>query len=249
MHIGKEPAQFSGVSGFDHACRKGFPVGMTARLQLERVTKSVPGGRVLFRDLDLAVQSGELVAILGESGSGKSTLLNIIAGLDSVDAGSVAIDGHPLGGLDDRALTALRREHIGFVFQAFHILPYLTIARNVALPLALDQASAPAALSRAHALLEAVGLGDRMDAYARDLSGGELQRVAIARALVHNPALILADEPTGNLDPETAAVIMDLFATATRERGAGAVLVTHSATAAAVADRILRLTPTGLVDG
>ncbi len=221
---------------------------MTARLRLVQVTKSVPGGRVLFRDLELTVDSGELVAILGESGSGKSTLLNIIAGLDSVDAGSVAVEGHPLEGLDDRALTALRRKHIGFVFQAFHILPYLTIGRNVALPLALSD-GARSAISRANAMLEAVGLGDRFDAYARDLSGGELQRVAIARALVHKPALILADEPTGNLDPETAAVIMDLFATATREGGAGGVLVTHSATAAAFADRILRLTPTGLVDG
>ena len=222
---------------------------MTARLRLAKVTNSVPGGRVLFHDLDLTVARGELVAILGESGSGKSTLLNIIAGLDTIDAGSVAIDGHALDGLDDRALTALRREHIGFVFQAFHILPYLTIARNVALPLALGSEGARSSIARANAMLEAVGLGDRTDAYARDLSGGELQRVAIARALVHSPALILADEPTGNLDPETAAVIMDLFATATRERGAGGVLVTHSATAAAVADRILRLTPTGLVDG
>ena len=249
MHIGSVSAQSSGVSGFDDASRKCFSVAMTARLRLERVTKSVPGGRVLFRNLDLTVNGGELVAILGESGSGKSTLLNIIAGLDTIDAGSVAIDGHPLEGLDDRALTALRREHIGFVFQAFHILPYLTIARNVALPLALGAEGARLAISRAHAVLEAVGLGDRTDAYARDLSGGELQRVAIARALVHSPALILADEPTGNLDPETAAVIMDLFATATRERGAGGVLVTHSATAAAVADRILKLTPTGLIDG
>ena len=222
---------------------------MTARLRLEQVTKSVPGGRVLFRNLDLTVNGGELVAILGESGSGKSTLLNIIAGLDNIDAGSVAIDGHPLEGLDDRALTALRREHVGFVFQAFHILPYLTIARNVALPLALGAEGAHSVISRAHAMLEAVGLGDRTDAYARDLSGGELQRVAIARALVHSPALILADEPTGNLDPKTAAVIMDLFATATREHGAGGVLVTHSATAAAVADRILKLAPTGLIDG
>ncbi len=222
---------------------------MTARLRLEQVTKSVPDGRVLFGNLDLTVEPCELVAILGESGSGKSTLLNIIAGLDSMDAGSVSIDGHALGGLSDRALSSLRRENIGFVFQAFHILPYLTIARNVALPLALQQASARSAISRATTMLEAVGLGDRADAYPRDLSGGELQRVAIARALVHNPALILADEPTGNLDPETARVIMDLFATATRERGAAGILVTHSATAAAVADRILRLTPAGLVDG
>lgn len=220
---------------------------MTERLRLERVTKSVPIGRVLFRGLDLSVAPGEFVAILGESGSGKSTLLNIIAGLDSVDAGAVTIDGETLTGLDDHALTELRRRRVGFVFQAFHVLPYLTLAKNVALPIALGDGLASDSLERARAMLAAVGLADRADAYPRDLSGGELQRVAIARALVHDPALILADEPTGNLDPETAARIMALFATATRERGAGAVLVTHSAAAAAVADRTLVLTPEGLI--
>jgi len=222
---------------------------MTERLRLDKVEKSVPGGRVLFRGLDLAVAGGELVAILGESGSGKSTLLNIIAGLDSVDDGTVTIDGRSLAGLDDHGLTVLRRRHVGFVFQAFHILPYLTIAKNVALPLALGEGDTRTAIDQARSMLDAVGLGDRTDAYPRDLSGGELQRVAIARALVHAPALILADEPTGNLDPETAAVVMKLFASATRERGAGGVLVTHSASAAAVADRVLRLTSAGLVDG
>ena len=222
---------------------------MTERLRLEKVTKSVPGGRVLFRDLDLTVAAGELVAILGESGSGKSTLLNIVAGLDSIDAGSIVIEGHSLDGLDDRALTALRRRYVGFVFQAFHILPYLTVVKNVALPLALGDGNARDADLQVRRMLEAVGLGDRTDAYPRDLSGGELQRVAIARALVHGPALILADEPTGNLDPETAALVMDLFATATRKRGAAGILVTHSASAAAVADRVLTLTPTGLVNG
>ncbi len=220
---------------------------MTERLRLERVTKSVPIGRVLFRGLDLSVAPGEFVAILGESGSGKSTLLNIIAGLDSVDAGAVTIDGEALTGLDDHALTELRRRRVGFVFQAFHVLPYLTLAKNVALPIALGDGLASDSLERARAMLAAVGLAGRADAYPRDLSGGELQRVAIARALVHDPALILADEPTGNLDPETAARIMALFATATRERGAGAVLVTHSAAAAAVADRTLVLTPEGLI--
>ena len=220
---------------------------MTERLRLERVTKSVPIGRVLFRGLDLSVAPGEFVAILGESGSGKSTLLNIIAGLDSVDAGAVTIDGETLTGLDDHALTELRRRRVGFVFHAFHVLPYLTLAKNVALPIALGDGLASDSLERARAMLAAVGLADRADAYPRDLSGGELQRVAIARALVHDPALILADEPTGNLDPETAARIMALFATATRERGAGAVLVTHSAAAAAVADRTLVLTPEGLI--
>ncbi len=222
---------------------------LTERLRLEKVTKSVPGGRVLFRDLDLTVAGGELVAILGESGSGKSTLLNIVAGLDSIDAGSIVIEGHSLDGLDDRALTVLRRRYVGFVFQAFHILPYLTVLKNVALPLALGDGDARDADLRVRRMLEAVGLGDRTDAYPRDLSGGELQRVAIARALVHGPALILADEPTGNLDPETAALVMDLFATATRKRGAAGILVTHSASAAAVADRVLTLTPTGLVSG
>ena len=222
---------------------------MTERLRLEKVTKSVPGGRVLFRDLDLTVAAGELVAILGESGSGKSTLLNIVAGLDSIDAGSIVIEGHSLDGLDDRALTALRRRYVGFVFQAFHILPYLTVLKNVALPLALGDGDARDADLQVRRMLEAVGLGDRTDAYPRDLSGGELQRVAIARALVHGPALILADEPTGNLDPETAALVMDLFATATRKRGAAGILVTHSASAAAVADRVLTLTPAGLVSG
>ena len=220
---------------------------MTERLRLERVTKSVPIGRVLFRGLDLSVAPGEFVAILGESGSGKSTLLNIIAGLDSVDSGAVTIDGEALTGLDDHALTELRRRRVGFVFQAFHVLPYLTLAKNVALPIALGDGLASDSLERARAMLAAVGLAGRADAYPRDLSGGELQRVAIARALVHDPALILADEPTGNLDPETAARIMALFATATRERGAGAVLVTHSAAAAAVADRTLVLTPEGLI--
>ena len=220
---------------------------MTERLRLERVTKSVPIGRVLFRELDLSVAPGEFVAILGESGSGKSTLLNIIAGLDSVDSGAVTIDGEALTGLDDHALTELRRRRVGFVFQAFHVLPYLTLAKNVALPIALGDGLASDSLERARAMLAAVGLAGRADAYPRDLSGGELQRVAIARALVHDPALILADEPTGNLDPETAARIMALFATATRERGAGAVLVTHSAAAAAVADRTLVLTPEGLI--
>ena len=221
---------------------------VTERLRLDGLTKSVPGGRVLFHGLDLSVAPGEFVAILGESGSGKSTLLNIIAGLDGVDAGAVTIDGEALGGLNERALTQLRRRRVGFVFQAFHVLPYLTLAKNVALPIALGEAPASDALDRARAMLEVVGLAGRADAYSSDLSGGELQRVAIARALVHDPALILADEPTGNLDPETAARIMALFANATRERGAGAVLVTHSAAAAAVADRMLVLTPEGLVD-
>jgi putative ABC transport system ATP-binding protein len=220
---------------------------MLPLLHLTGLAKSVPGGRSLFHGLDLTVGAGELVAIMGESGVGKSTLLNIVAGLDRADVGTVAIDGTALSPLDEAAATRLRRERIGFVFQAFHILPYLTLRQNVALPLALASASARTAAARADAMLDLVGLGTRGADYAKDLSGGELQRVAIARALVHDPALILADEPTGNLDPETADRILALFAASVRQRGAGAVIVTHSLVAAAVADRILRLTADGLV--
>ena len=220
---------------------------MISRLRIETLRKAVPGGRVLFSGLSLDVAPGELVAIVGESGSGKSTLLNVIAGLDPPDDGEVVISGERLAALDENALTDLRRRRIGFVFQAFHILPYLTLRRNVALPLAIGRMAVGEAIRRADAMLELVGLGTRGDDYARDLSGGELQRVAIARALVHEPGLILADEPTGNLDPETAARILRLFADATRQRGAAAVLVTHSVAAAAIADRTLLLTPTGLI--
>jgi putative ABC transport system ATP-binding protein len=218
------------------------------RLDVNALAKSVPGPRRLFRDLDLAVGAGELVAIIGESGVGKSTLLNILAGLDDADSGSVAIDGIALAALDETARTRLRRERIGFVFQAFHILPYLTLRQNVALPLALVSPDAAAADRRAEAMLDAVGLGGRGDGYARDLSGGELQRVAIARALIHRPALILADEPTGNLDPDTAARVLALFAEAVRDNGAAGVMVTHSEASAAIADRVLTLGAEGLVD-
>ena len=220
---------------------------MPPRLQLSALAKSVPGGRTLFRGLDLTVGAGELIAIMGESGVGKSTLLNIVAGLDRPDAGTVAVEGAVLSDMDEAAATRLRRDRIGFVFQAFHILPYLTLRQNVALPLALGSIRARDAAARADTMLAQVGLGRRGGDYARDLSGGELQRVAIARALIHDPALILADEPTGNLDPETADLILALFADAVRTRGAAAVLVTHSAGVAAVADRTLRLTATGLV--
>jgi len=220
---------------------------MTPRLHIDGLQKSVPGGRILFSGLTLDVAAGELVAIMGESGSGKSTLLNMIAGLDQADSGEVVIEGERLSALDERGLTDLRRRRIGFVFQAFHILPYLTLRQNVALPLAIGGTRGGGALAQADSMLDLVGLGTRGDDYARDLSGGELQRVAIARALVHEPALILADEPTGNLDPETAARILTLIADATRQRGAAAILVTHSAAAAAVADRTLELTTTGLI--
>ncbi len=216
-------------------------------LALSHVAKSVPGGRLLFGDVSLDLAAGEFVAIMGESGVGKSTLLNLVAGLDAPDRGTVALDGTLLDTLGEDARAALRRRRIGFVFQAFHILPHLTLGQNVGLPLVLLRAPPRAAIARATDLLAAVGLAGREGDYPSQLSGGELQRVAIARAIAHRPALILADEPTGNLDPETAARVLDLLVGQIRETGAAALLVTHSEVAAAAADRVLRLTAEGLV--
>ena len=218
-----------------------------AVLQMKALSKSVPSGRRLFQGLQLVVEPGEHVAIRGESGVGKSTLLNIIAGLDTADAGDIRVAGRSLAGLSETERTTLRRDEIGFVFQAFHILPHLDLTRNVAFPLILQKTPRATALKRAAEMMAAVGLGDRLGSYPRELSGGELQRVAIARALVHEPALILADEPTGNLDPDTAAQIIALLGSAVKERGAAMLLVTHSPTAAATANRQLLLTQTGLL--
>ncbi|WBO23811.1 ABC transporter ATP-binding protein [Sphingomonas abietis] len=216
-------------------------------LRLVELRKRVPGGRLLFEGLSIALQAGELIAIMGESGVGKSTLLNLVAGLDSPDAGSVILGGVDLAALGEDARAALRRERIGFVFQAFHILPHLTLGQNVGLPLALLRAAPAEIDARAADLLAAVGLGGREADYPNQLSGGELQRVAIARALAHRPALLLADEPTGNLDPETAAMVLSLLIAQLRQAGAGGLLVTHSDVAAASADRVVRLTADGLV--
>ncbi|KAB7645436.1 ATP-binding cassette domain-containing protein [Polymorphobacter fuscus] len=222
------------------------PVSSAPVLSVTGLGKAVPGGRQLFTGLSLAVAPGEIVAIMGESGVGKSTLLNLVAGLDTADSGRIAIAGHDFAALGDDARTRLRRDHIGFVFQAFHILPHLTLAQNVALPLVLADSPAAAALPRAQAMMAKVGLGDRGGDFPAQLSGGELQRIAIARALIHTPSLILADEPTGNLDPETAERVLALFIAETRASGAGTVIVTHSDRAAAVADRVLALGAAGL---
>ncbi len=195
----------------------------------------------VFTGIDFDVAPGEFVAIVGPSGVGKSTLLNCLAGLDDWDAGSITLGGTDLARLDDTGRALWRRQHVGFVFQAFHVLPHLDVRQNTALPLLLLGLPAPECAARAEAMLAAVGLGGLGDRLPQQLSGGQLQRVAIARALVHRPALLLADEPTGNLDPATAETVMDLLVAQTRQHGATLVLVTHAPGAAARADRRLHL--------
>lgn len=201
------------------------------------------GDAVVFSHVSLDVAPGEFIAIVGESGVGKSTLLNCMAGLDSWDEGSVQLNGQDLDALSDDERALLRRRHVGFVFQAFHVLPHLDVAQNVALPLLLLNEPDDA---RVQAMLGAVGLAGLGGRLPQQLSGGQLQRVAIARALVHRPSLLLADEPTGNLDPTTAALVMDALIAQTREQGASLVLVTHSEAAAARADRRLHLSAGGI---
>jgi putative ABC transport system ATP-binding protein len=211
-------------------------------LRLEGVTRRfAPERPAVLENLSFSLRQGEYVAILGESGVGKSTLLNLVAGLEAPDAGHIEVLGHSLATLDDDARSWLRRRHMGFVFQAFHVLPYLTVRQNVALPLELLDTPPDEVRERVVTLLESCGLAAHAAQSPRDLSGGELQRVAIARALANRPALLLADEPTGNLDPRTAAEVLALLKREVRAREGGGILVTHSSAAAASADRAFRL--------
>jgi putative ABC transport system ATP-binding protein len=215
---------------------------MTRLLKIDALAKAYDGVPV-FDGVALTLERGEFVAMIGESGVGKSTLLNCIAGLDDAEAGRLVLDGDDVRALGEPARAALRREKLGFVFQAFHLLPHLTVAENVALPLRLLGRPDGARVER---LLDAVGLHGLGSRAPAQLSGGQLQRVALARALVHAPLLILADEPTGNLDPATAGRMLDVLQAQVRAEGAACLLVTHSAAAAARADRVVRLTPHGI---
>ena len=217
-------------------------------LSIRNLCKSFAGPRAktVLRDISFELGAGDYVAVMGESGIGKSTLLNLIAGLERPDSGQVLFDGADLCALDDDALTLIRRKYMGFVFQAFHILPYLTVAQNVALPLALNGIGAKPMRARVGALLDSVKLGERGESMPHELSGGEMQRVAIARALVHKPRLVFADEPTGNLDPESAGEVLALLRECVKREGAAGILVTHSSAAARTVDRTYVLTQEGL---
>lgn len=211
-------------------------------LRLEAVSKRYRAeGAPILDQLQLSLGAGEYLAIMGESGAGKSTLLNLIAGLDRPDSGQVLFAESDLAALDDDDITRWRRAHLGFVFQAFHVLPYLTVLQNVQLPLDLLGVRAPQRRAGAMQMLESCGIDALAERYPRELSGGELQRIAIARALVHRPQLVLADEPTGNLDARTAEQILRLLREQLRANAAAGILITHSMTAARTADRIVQL--------
>jgi putative ABC transport system ATP-binding protein len=232
--------------------KKEIPIrALAAVLSIRNLGKTFSGPRskTVLSGLSLELAAGEYVAVMGESGIGKSTLLNLVAGLDRPDSGQVVFEGRDLAALDDDALTLLRRRQMGFVFQAFHVLPYLTVAENVALPLVLNAAPDAEMNERVASVLAAVGLREHASSMPRELSGGETQRVAIARALVHRPRLVLADEPTGNLDPASASQVLSLLRNCVKDEGAAGILVTHSRAAAATADRVYVLSENGLRSG
>jgi len=213
-------------------------------LEIRSLSKSFREGdqlREVLKGCSLTVPRGEFTAVVGKSGSGKSTLLNLISGIDRPDEGEITIHGRSLTGMEERDRTLFRRREIGFVFQFFNLIPTLTAAENVSLPLELTGSPRDEARERAAELLERVGLGDRLGTFPDRLSGGEQQRVAIARALVHDPLLVLADEPTGNLDEETGEAVLDLLQSLTRRVGKNLIMVTHSLETASGADRIMEL--------
>src|SRR5918996_987975 len=221
-------------------------------VELRHVGKAYREGdaeRVVLRDVSITIASGEIVVLLGRSGSGKSTLLNLIAGLDRPTSGRVLLAGTDLTALDEQARTRFRRRHVGFIFQFFNLIPVLTVEENVLLPLDLNERADAAGIARARTLLARVGLDGRGQSFPERLSGGEQQRVAVARALIHEPSLVLADEPTGNLDAETAAGVLELLDTLAREAGKTVVMVTHSREVVGMADRIFAIQRGQLVEG
>ena len=220
-------------------------------VELSRVVKVYREGeseRVVLREVDLSVSQGEIVVLLGRSGSGKSTLLNLVSGIDRPTSGTVRVHGVELAGLSETERTRLRRRRIGFIFQFFNLIPTLTVEENLRLPLELNAVDGAVGRARALALLAEVGLADRAASFPDRLSGGEQQRVAVARALVHDPALVLADEPTGNLDSESARQVLDRLAGLARRAGKTVIAASHSAEVAALADRVLTLADGRLVE-
>ena len=224
---------------------------MTAFLRFHDLTKSYYEGelsRVVLQNAHAEFEPGQMTVILGRSGSGKSTLLNLISGIDAPDSGQIWVDGRDLTALSERDRTLFRRARIGFIFQFFNLIPTLTVGENVSLPLELNRVPRTEARGKAEAMLDSVGLLDRWNTFPEKLSGGEQQRVALARALVHDPLLILADEPTGNLDEETGSQVLALLTRLAREQDRTLLMVTHSQEAASHADRVLRLTHGQLVE-
>jgi putative ABC transport system ATP-binding protein len=224
---------------------------MTAFLRFHDLTKSYYEGeirRVVLQNAHAEFEPGQMTVILGKSGSGKSTLLNLISGIDAPDSGQIWVDGRDLTELSERDRTLFRRARIGFIFQFFNLIPTLTVGENVSLPLELNRVPHTEGREKAERLLDSVGLLDRWNTFPEKLSGGEQQRVALARALVHDPLLILADEPTGNLDEETGSQVLSLLAQLAREQGRTLLMVTHSLEAASHSDRVLRLTHGQLVE-